>query len=256
MPYTNVKGINTFYLCTNGDSLPIILIHGAGGSSQCWSKQLSSLQNLEKLIAVDLPGHGNSGGDLLSDIAAMAEFINDFSQALALETFILVGHSMGGAIAQEFTLRHPEKVKGLILIGAGARLRVSQGILDACASGQMPFRDVNHLYGSATSEDQKAKEMKKLQEIPPEVFWADFQACNTFDRIGEVEKIKIPSLILVGDEDVMTPVKYSEFLVGKLPKADLRIIKHAGHMCMEEKANEVTEEIRSFLNQLDLTANI
>lgn len=253
MPYVSVKGTNIFYSSTNGNSLPIILIHGAGGSSQRWSEQLLGLQNQENLIALDLPGHGNSGGNLLSDIAAMAEFINDFTQALALETFILAGHSMGGAIAQEFTLRYPEKVKGLILVGTGARLRVSQAILDTFASGRMPFKDVNHLYGSVTPDDQKAKELRELQKIPPEVFWADFQACNTFDRIAEVEKIKVPSLILVGEEDVMTPVKYSRFLASKLPNAHLKIIKAAGHMCMQEKANEVTEEIRSFLNQLDVS---
>lgn len=249
MPYVSVKGVNTFYACTNGNSLPALLIHGAGGSSQHWSEQLLGLQNQENLIAIDLPGHGNSGGSLLSDIAAMAEFINDFTQALALETFILAGHSMGGAIVQEFALRYPEKVKGLILIGTGARLRVSQAILDTFASGRMPFKDVNHLYGSATSEDQKAKEIIGLLEISPNVFWTDFQACNTFDRLKDVENIKVPSLILVGDEDVMTPEKYSQFLASKLSNSRLRIIKAAGHMCMQEKANEVNEEIRSFLGQ-------
>ncbi|MDQ7096423.1 alpha/beta hydrolase [Desulfosporosinus sp. PR] len=258
MPYLSVKGTKTFYLCTSGKSgnfLPVVLIHGAGGSSQRWSGQFSNWQNQETLFAVDLPGHGNSEGALLKDIGSMAEFIADFAQALALETFILGGHSMGGAVAQEFTLRYPEKVKGLILIGTGARLRVAQSILDALAAGKMPFKDVNHLYGSATPDEQKAGEMKELEKISPEVFWADFHACNEFDRVGDAEKIQVPSLILVGDEDVMTPVKYAQFLASKLPGADLKVIGSAGHMCMEEKAAEVAEEIRSFLNQFRISAS-
>jgi pimeloyl-ACP methyl ester carboxylesterase len=199
------------------------------------------------MIAPDLPGHGKSDGDLFPEISLMVQFINDFIEALALEEFILVGHSMGGAIAQEYALNYPNKLKGLILIGTGARLKVGRSILDSFASGQFPFENVNHLYGSATSNDRKAKEMRELKEISTKVFWTDFQACNTFDRVADVEKIQVPCLILVGDEDVMTPIKYSQFLAERLTNAELRIIKGAGHMCMEEKAEEVNEEIRNFL---------
>ncbi|WP_088188235.1 alpha/beta hydrolase [Desulfosporosinus sp. FKA] len=247
MPYASVKGINIFYESTGGDFLPLVVIHGAGGSSQSWSKQISGLQEQGNLIALDLPGHGKSGGSLLADIPSMADFLNDFVQTLGIEKFFLAGHSMGGAIAQEFTLRYPRKVTGLILLGTGARLRVGQGILDAAALGMFPFKNVDHLYGSATSDEEKAKEMKELQKIPANVFWADFQACNTFNRIDDAEKIQVSTLIVVGEEDVMTPVKYSRFLADKLPNTNLRIIKGAGHMCMQEKAAEVNEIIWNFL---------
>lgn len=157
---------------------------------------------------------------------------------------------MGGAIAQEFTLRYPNKVEGLILIGTGARLKVGQTILDAFAIGQLPFKDVNHLYGSSISEEQKTKELRELQKIPTKVLGADFQACSMFDRINDVEKIKVPALILVGEEDVMTPVKYSRFLTEKLPDSNLRMIEAAGHMCMEEKATEVNEALLYFFKKL------
>ncbi|AFM40107.1 putative hydrolase or acyltransferase of alpha/beta superfamily [Desulfosporosinus acidiphilus SJ4] len=250
MPYVSVGGIDIFFERSDGDSLPLIFIHGAGGSSQRWAKQLSGLQNQLTMIAVDLPGHGNSGGNLLSDIPAMAEFLNQFVRALAVEKFFLAGHSMGGAIAQEFTLRYPNKVEGLILIGTGARLKVGQTILDAFAIGQLPFKDVNHLYGSSISEEQKTKELRELQKIPTKVLGADFQACSMFDRINDVEKIKVPALILVGEEDVMTPVKYSRFLTEKLPDSNLRMIEAAGHMCMEEKATEVNEALLYFFKKL------
>lgn len=250
MPGMTVKGINIYYESTTGNSLPIVLVHGAGGSSQRWSEQLSIFDNQYNSWAMDLPGHGKSEGSLLSSIKDMAEFIDDFIGALFLEKFILVGHSMGGAIAQEYALQYPEKLQGLILIGTGARLRVSQEILDTFAAGRMPFKDVNHLYGSATPDNKREEALREMNEIPPAVYWVDFEACNKFDRIQSVEKIKVPSLIFVGDEDRMTPVNYSHFLKSKLLNSQLRIIKGAGHMCMQEKPTEITEEIEKFIGEL------
>jgi pimeloyl-ACP methyl ester carboxylesterase len=253
MPYVTVKDINIYYESTIGNSLPIVLFHGAGGSSQRWSEQLSIFDSKCNSWAMDLPGHGKSEGSLLSNIKEMAEFIDDFVGALGLGKFVLVGHSMGGAIAQEFALQYPEKLRGLILIGTGARLKVSKGILDSLAAGQMPFKDVNHLYGSSTLDDQRKEALREMNELSPAVYWADFEACNKFDRALSVEKIKAPCLVIVGDEDIMTPIKYSQFLNGNLLNSQLRIIMGAGHMCMQEKYAEVTGEIINFIRRLTTT---
>ncbi len=250
MPYVTFKGINIYYESTIGNSLPIVLVHGAGGSSQVWSEQLSSFDGQVNSWAMDLPGHGKSEGSLLSSVLDMAEFINDFIEELSLGKFVLVGHSMGGAIAQEFALHYPEKLMGLILIGSGARLKVNPKIIGALAAGQLPFKDVHHLYGSSTPGHKQEEAMREMNKISPAVYLADFEACNQFDRVLSVEDIKVPSLIIVGDEDVMTPLKYSEFLRSKLPNSHLNIIKGAGHMCMLEKPTEVNAEIGGFLEQL------
>lgn len=250
MPYVTVKGTSIYYESTIGNSLPIVLVHGAGGSSQRWSEQLSIFDSQYNSWAMDLPGHGKSEGSLLSNIKDMAEFIDDFIGALFLGKFVLVGHSMGGAIAQEFALQYPEKLSGLILIGSGARLKVSREILGTLAAGQMPFKDVNHLYGSSTPDYKREEAMREMNELSPAIYWADFEACNKFDRVLSVEKIKVPSLIIVGDEDVMTPVKYSQFLSSNLLNSQLKIIKGAGHMCMLEKPTEVTKTIENFIAEL------
>jgi len=199
---------------------------------------------------MDLPGHGKSEGELLSTIKDMAEFIDDFIGALGLGRFVLAGHSMGGAIAQEFALQYPEKLGGLILIGTGAHLKVSREILDVLAAGQMPFKDVNHLYGSSTPDDKREEAVREMKALSPAVYSTDFEACNKFDRVLSVEKIKVPSLIIVGDEDVMTPVKYSQLLNSNLLNSQLRIIHGAGHMSMLEKPVEVTEVIENFIDKL------
>lgn len=250
MPYVTIKGIKIFYESTIGNSLPIVLVHGAGGSSKIWSEQLSIFASQYNSWAMDLPGHGKSEGSLLSNIIDMAEFIDDYRRALCLEKFVLVGHSMGGAIALEFALQYPEKLSGLILMATGARLKVSREILGALSAGQQPFKDVNHLYGSSTSDNKREEAMREMNEISPTVYSADFEACNKFDSALSVARIKVPCLILVGDEDVMTPVKYSQFLSNNLDNSQLRIIKGAGHMCMLEKPTEVTEEIEKFIDEL------
>ena len=247
MSYVSVKGTDIYYEGTIGKTMPIIFVHGAGGSSQRWSEQLLTLNGQYNTIALDLPGHGKSGGNLLTSISDMAEFMADFVGSLSLGEFILVGHSMGGAIAQELALQDPKKVRGLILIGTGAKLRVSREILGTLAAGRIPFRDADHLFGSATPEHKREAALREMNEVSPAVYLADFNACNKFDRLQAIKEIKVPCLIVVGDEDVMTPVKHSQFLQANLDDSQLRIIKGTGHMCMLEKPAEVTEIIESFL---------
>lgn len=251
MPYVTVQGSEIYYESTSGNSLPIVLVHGAGGSSQHWSAQSSIFDGQCNSWAMDLPGHGKSEGNLLSNITDMSEFIADFTDALFLGKFVLVGHSMGGAIAQEYALQYPEQLRGLVLIGTGARLKVSREILGTLAAGQIPFKDVNHLYGSSTPDDKREEALREMKEVSPAIYWADFEACNTFDRVRNIENVKTPSLLIVGDEDVMTPVKYSQYLKDTLDNSQLKIIKGAGHMCMLEKPTVVTEEIQNFIDELN-----
>lgn len=177
----------------------------------------------------------------------MAEFVADFAGSLSLGEFILVGHSMGGAIAQELALQYPKKLRGLILIGTGAKLRVSREILGTLAAGQIPFKDADHLSGSATPEHKREAALREMNEVSPAVYLADFNACNEFDRVQTIKEIKVPCLIVVGKEDLMTPVKHSQFLQANLDDSQLRVIEGTGHMCMMEKAAEVTELIERFL---------
>ncbi|MHB8126357.1 MAG: alpha/beta fold hydrolase [Desulfitobacteriaceae bacterium] len=253
MTYVSVKGTDIYYEGTIGKTLPAVFVHGAGGDSQLWSEQILSLNSQYNVIALDLPGHGKSGGNLLSSINEIAEFIADFGEALSLGKFILVGHSMGGAIAQEFALLYPEKLMGLILIGTGARLRISPELFDNLSEGRMPFSDADYLFGSSVTDCIREEALREMSKVPPAVFLADFKACNNFDKIQAIKEIIVPCLIVVGDEDVMTPIKYAQFLYTNLVNSQLRIIKGAGHMCMMEKPAEVTETIECFLAQLVLT---
>ncbi len=250
MSHVNVNGTKIYYEASNGKNPLVVFVHGAGGSSQCWSGQLATLDGKYRAVAVDLPGHGKSSGEPLSTVTGLAEFIADFTRSLPIDRFVLAGHSMGGAVAQEFALGYPDRLLGLILIGTGARLRVSPQILGALAGGRLPFASASHLYATTAAADLLSAAFEDLRQVPTAVFHADFQACNRFDRVGDVANIKLPTQIIVGDQDTMTPLKYSQFLHNTIERSALTIIPGTGHMCMQEKPEDVTTTVMDFLNRL------
>jgi pimeloyl-ACP methyl ester carboxylesterase len=108
----------------SGSGPLLVLVHGAGGSADLWQPQLDGLADVARIVAPDLPGHGPLGGRGGVSIAAYAEWLAGFVSALDAGPVVLVGHSMGGAIAQTLALAQPERLAGLVLLGTAARLPV------------------------------------------------------------------------------------------------------------------------------------
>ena len=103
--------------------LAVICINGSGADSLVWSYQLSRLSRHFKIIIPDLPAHGKSEGTPLKTADEYDLWLDEFSKSLSLDSFFLMGHSFGGAVAQEFARHYAEKLKGLILIGTGPNFR-------------------------------------------------------------------------------------------------------------------------------------
>ena len=154
---------------------------------------------------------------------------------------VVLGHSLGGAIALQIALDRPELISGLICLGSGARLRVMPDFLAgmkadfaATIKGGLAFS-----YSDQTDRKLVQQGIDNMLQIPPEVPMGDFTACDNFDVIARLGEIKLPALALVGKEDRMTPVKYSQFLVDKLPNCRLSVIEGAGHMASVEQPEAV-----------------
>ena len=109
---------------------PLVLVHGAGGSADLWDPQLDGLADVARVVAPDLPGHGRAPGQGKPSIAAYAEWLGTFLGTLRAGRAVVVGHSMGGAVAQALALRAPGRLAGLVLIGTGAKLRVLPRLVD------------------------------------------------------------------------------------------------------------------------------
>jgi pimeloyl-ACP methyl ester carboxylesterase len=159
---------------------------------------------------------------------------------------------MGGAVALEAAIEYPEEMDGLILIGSGARLRVSSEILQVIEADfeATAAQLVQRCYGPGTSEKVIKWGLEQLLAEQPEVILDDFKACNEFDKLGKIGSIKHPALVMCGSEDSMTPPKYSQYLADNLRRATLRIIDGAGHMVMVEDAFKVNASILKFLATL------
>jgi pimeloyl-ACP methyl ester carboxylesterase len=229
----------------------IILIHGAGGSHLVWPAALRRLPDAH-IYAVDLPGHGRSVGEGYPEITAYANIIKQFIHTLALNNVILVGHSMGSAIAQTIGLHQLSEVSGLVLIGAGAKLRVSPTILNEIMPNfEQTVTAVNQFNWSAAAPPQiVSKGRDILAQTAPTVLYNDFSACDCFDIREQLTQIKIPTLVIAGSEDKMTPPKYGRFLADNIPQAEFKLIDGAGHMMMIEKPGETTAFVQQFLEKL------
>ncbi len=230
----------------------VVLLHGSGGTGRKWAAQLAGIAG-HRIIAPDLPGHGQSEGRARSSVSEYREFVSDLVKLLGLKRFVIGGHSLGGAIALDFALTSPDMLEGVILVGSGGRLRVMPALLETLARGELPVGNLEFSYASSTSRDVLDDAAKEMASVPAGVYLADFQACDRFDVMDRLERITVPTLVICGKEDRMTPVKYSEYLIGRIPNAKLALIPDAGHMAMIEQPAAVNEHIAAFLSSLSLT---
>lgn len=235
----------------NGERPPIVLIHGAGGTYLNWPAEIRRLSDY-RVFAIDLPGHGKSEGRGQQTIAAYARNILDWLEAIGLHQAIFIGHSMGGAIALTLAHNHSDHVLGLGLVGSGARLRVSPVILENAANPQTFPATIEIILSWAFSKnaDPRLVELasQRMTKIRPSVLHGDFLACDAFDIIETVSKIRVPTLVVCGQDDKLTPLRYSQYLADQIPAARLAVIPDAGHIVMLEQPQAVANALTDFLS--------
>jgi pimeloyl-ACP methyl ester carboxylesterase len=235
---------------TDSPHLPLILVHGAGGSRLDWPKSLRRLP-VANTIVLDLPGHGKSAGPARQSIADYAKVAVAFMDALRLNEALLMGHSMGGAVVQQLALDYPDRVVGLILIGTGAKLRVHPLILDRILSDQSAVANLlaEWFWSPDTPADVRQMTVEGNMAVDPQTLFHDYAACDAFDIRSRLHEIRAPVLVISGDQDRMTPVNYGEYLREHLPLAELVVIKGGGHMMALEQPDLVAEAVQGWLER-------
>ena len=231
----------------------LLLIHGAGGTHLYWPPQIRHLSQ-RRVVAIDLPGHGETSGKAMDNINAYAESTLEFMDRLEIGQAVLCGHSMGSAIVQRISLDHPQRVRGLVLVGGGARLKVHPSLIDDCRSEKNYPRAVAQILEWSFSQhaDQRLVALagERMKEVPASTLSADLVACDAFDARSEVAGINQPTLIICGEDDLMTPVKFSRYLAEKIHATKFQVVPGAGHMVMLEKPGAVAGLIDEFLENL------
>lgn len=252
MPTLEINQKRIFYTRQPGraDGPTLLLIHGAGGSHLTWPQELRRFTGAV-VITLDLPGHGRSQPPAHTDITDYADDAAAVIAALNLENVVVVGHSMGGAIAQVMALRHRDKIGGLVLIGTGARLPVSPMILDQALTDFPAAVDfiTQYAWARRTPSALVADGREILLNTDPAVLYGDFVACNRFNVMERLPQIRVPTLVIAGTDDKMTPPKFGRYLADHIPQAELLTLDGAGHMMMLEQPGPVTAAIAVFLRR-------
>lgn len=232
---------------------PLILIHGAGGSFLSWHPYLRRLDG-ETVYTLDLPGHGESRGGGRQSVEEYAADVRVFIEENLIPKPVIAGHSMGSAIAMMLALKSPENYSGLVLLGAGAKLRVSPLILEKAGKPET-FAEAVALVNEYSFSPDASKDLLRLSnenmlKTNRQTLLGDFLACDSFDVTEQVGAIRLPTLILCGTLDMMTPPKYSEFLAEKISNSRLHLIDLAGHMLALEQPEVVAGLSKNFLDGL------
>lgn len=250
MPFAKIGNQELFYAARGVNGAPLVFIHGAGDSHLVWNGQLAALSKMARTLAVDLPGHGRSTGSGRTSVNEYALVIREFLDALNISRAVIIGVSMGGAIAQTCALTFPERVIGLGLVGTGAKLRVAPLFVNGF---QDDFEATAHLlvenyFAPDAPAERQAKSLRQILSTGSAVTAGDYAACDAFNVIGRLGEIQAPTLVVCGTADRMTPPKYSEFLASQIPHAELMLIQGAGHMLMLEKPDELNALLREWIS--------
>ena len=258
--FTEVGGLRVRYADRGfGDSV-VLLLHGFGGDLDNWMFNLDSLAEKHRVLALDLPGHGQSvKTNVDPSLSGMATFVRKFLDGLSVSSVHVVGHSMGGAIAMQLASDSPETVKSLGLI---------------CSAGLGP--DINSDYLRGFVEAQSQQELKLvLQQLFADESLVNLQLVNdllNYKRIDGVEATLnalsetlisageqtfltdnivasgIPVLVIWGKQDRIIPVSHAQnYSAAGGSCVEVEIFDSAGHMVQMEKAYDVNRSLLNFL---------
>ena len=230
----------------------VLLIHGAGGNRDSW---IPLMRDLAKrgvgALTLELPGHGESSAAQISDIEEYSQIVIEFLFVKKLTPVFIAGHSMGGAVVLASIMTHAELFMGVILIGTGAKLRVKDSILKGakCDFAKTVEEIIGYAYSPSAAPSLILEGTRSLLRCNSDTLEKDFIACDRFDVLSELESISTPALILCGEDDLLTPLKYSQYMSDKIPNAKLSIVPKSGHMVMLEQPEVVGGHISRFINE-------
>jgi len=222
----------------------VILIHGAGCDHHAMAPLATALEARGvEARAIDLPGRNDAPGPPATTAGEAAARIAGAIDARA----IVLGHSYGSAVAMELALATP--IAGLVLASSGARLRVHPAILEtmraAEAAGPASPPTAAWIEGAAPREVVEAID-RACRAVPSTTTRVDWEAVNAFDRLGALEAIAVPTLILTGADDALTPPKYGRYLAEHIRGAELALLDGVGHWCVVEAAERAADRIALF----------
>lgn len=262
----------SIYTISRGSGPAIVFSHGVTLSVRVWVKQFEDLpQRRFRTIAFDHRGHGDSEcGDSGHSVENLAEDVRTVLERMDVRDAILVGHSMGGIAAMAFAIRHPDvaarRLRGMVLmstlakthLGRSARLRgVAQqfagqgpGAAQLMAQQNLGFFLARLSFGRDPQPSHVELTRQMVAACAADASREAIQMIMGVDLTDELDRIRVPTLVLSGTADVLAPPSESRFIAERIPGARLEAFKGAGHMLMFERTQEVDDLIAGFARDL------
>tara|TARA_B100001540_G_scaffold93708_1_gene84513 strand:- start:445 stop:1200 length:756 start_codon:yes stop_codon:yes gene_type:complete len=233
----------------------ILLMHGSGLSHIVWSlhEQFYVSQGFN-VLAVDLPGHGNSDGPALKSIQEISDWVKLLMESVKIKKIIIVGHSQGSLVGIDFASRYPNLVSSLVLVAGSYKLPVNQDLIDLAEAGDDKAILLMMKWGYEGSRafiggNPVKKIINSTREIR-EILAVDLNACNNYkDGKDSLEKINCPTLCIFGDLDKMVPLEVGNKMSTMIKNSEKKVINDCGHMIIFEKAFEMRKLVKEFLNK-------
>jgi len=278
VPFVEVEDGRLYYK-VSGKGHPLVLIHGAWASHEWWRWQVPELSKHYQVLSLDVRGHGKSSP--LKRVYSVDGFTSDleiFLQKVEIDEVALVGWSMGGLISIQYCLNHPSKVKALVLIATRAhqnphlKFKIILQYLQAHLNLLMDFtsprkydratqrfpgensprieREVRNMLSPATPKDVFDWVMADLTNNPRENYFEVAKSIWNWETSEALRQINVPTLIMVGENDRLTPPRFSRLLHNGLSDSRLIIVEKAGHCLAMERPELVNIEILRFLRSL------
>ncbi|MCW5735620.1 MAG: alpha/beta hydrolase [Enhydrobacter sp.] len=235
----------------------VIFLHGAGFDRTAWRLQTRWFAHHGRsVLAVDFPGHGWSEGPALTSIAALADWTAALIDEAGVKQAALVGHSMGALVALDCAARYGGKVRALGLCGVAAEMPVHPEMLDSAKANTLKVQELMTFWGLGSALHKggmvspglwlRRESLAVLAGNAPDVIHADLAACNAYkDAAARAAMVKCPTVLVLGDGDLMTPAAKAKMLAAAIPGSKTIVISNSGHFMMVERPDEALEALKS-----------
>jgi 3-oxoadipate enol-lactonase len=263
MPNLKVNGASIHY-SEHGNGVPVVLLHGYPLDHRVWHHQSRELAGISRVIAPDLPGFGHSTPRGAFTMESLADDVFGLLTSIRALPCVLGGLSMGGYVALAYQAKYANTLRGLVLVDTRAEADSAEGKAGREKQIELVDREgaaaiAEAMLPKLLSEETFTKQpelVKELREViascPPQTIkWALAAMRDRPDLRGTLAKVAAPTLIIVGQEDVITPLAASQAMQLAIRGSRLEVIPGAGHMAVTEKPHEVSVAITKFLREVN-----
>lgn len=248
-----------------GEGTPVVLLHAFPLSRRMWQFQYDGLTTQMRLVTPDLPGFGQSATSAEApDLGVMADGVLRLLDRLELDDVVLGGLSMGGYVAMEILRRRPDRVRALVLAdtratvdaeAAAANRRRMADVLEDRRNSRVLVHDVLPTVVGDTTRQEHPETVTWLREIVEETdplgaAWAQRAMAARRDSFETLRAVRVPTLVVVGDEDALTPPSDAEAMADAVPGAELAVLERAGHLSAVEAPDHFNDVVCEFVLRL------